>query len=243
MVHPSLCQLLFECQSPDLVSTVFSGKILSPHCENSPLNWFTTGYCIAHSDATSSWNLDCRDAQCFKALFSGLHYSSVTPQAAIELFLLTNLFSSYFQSLHPYTQAVTQLSVFGNDLDTGCKDIVQCLSYYCPRLKRLILGRLQPPYLSLVPQFPQQTLQDLTLWLPLMKDDMNLGFYLVGQCTLLKRLCLAANKSVTSYVLSMFDVYTISIMQKLGVTVYYILYFVITVFTENILAHTNLTTF
>ena len=196
MVHPSLCQLLFECQSPDLASTVFSGKRLSPHCENSPLNWFTTGYCIAHSNATSSWNLDCRDAQCFKALSSGLRYSSVTPQAAIELFLPTNLFSSCFQSLHPYTEAVTQLRVFGDNLDTGCKGIVQRLSYYCPRLKGLTLGGLQSPYLSLVPQFPQQTLQDLTLWLPLMKDDMYLGFYLVKQCTLLKCLCLAANKSV-----------------------------------------------
>ena len=221
MVHPSLCQLLFESQSPEIVSTAFNGKRLSPHCENSPLNWFTTGYCIAHSNASSSWDLDCRDALCLKALSSGLRTSSVTPQAAIELFLPTNLFASYFQSLHPYTEAVTQLLVFGkDDLDTSCKDIVQRLSYYCPRLKGLTLGGLQPPYLSLVPQFPQQTLQDLSLWLPLMKDDMYLGFYLVKQCTLLKRLCLAANKSVTSYVLSMFDVYTISIMQKLGVILY-----------------------
>ena len=57
--HPSLCQLLFESQSPQLVSTVFSGRRVQPDYEEmtSPLDWFATGYCIAHSDTTSSWSV------------------------------------------------------------------------------------------------------------------------------------------------------------------------------------------
>ena len=80
--HPSLCQLLFESQSPQLVSTVFSGRRVWPNYA-SPLDWFATGYCITHSDTTSSWNVQfkttfSRTSQHLQAFSSGLHYSSTT---------------------------------------------------------------------------------------------------------------------------------------------------------------------
>ena len=79
---PSLCQLLFESQSPQLVSTVFSGRSVQPYYDKmtSPLDWFATGYCIAHSDTTSSWSVGFRDTlQCLQAFSSGLHYTSKLP--------------------------------------------------------------------------------------------------------------------------------------------------------------------
>ena len=67
--------------------------------------------------------------------------------------------------------------------------MLQQLSHYCPRLRELELPRLRPPYLSQVPQLPQHTLDTLTLYLPLMKDDSVLGHHL-QQCLALKHLML-----------------------------------------------------
>ena len=62
--HPALCQLLFESQSPQLVSTVFSGRRVEPYFRKitSPLDWFVMGYCIAHCDTTSSWSVYIEDS-------------------------------------------------------------------------------------------------------------------------------------------------------------------------------------
>ena len=59
----------------------------------------------------------------------------------------------------------------------------------CPLLRELILPTLRPPYLSLVPQLPQHTLDKLDLKLPIMKDDSVLGHHL-QQCLALKHLIL-----------------------------------------------------
>ena len=67
--------------------------------------------------------------------------------------------------------------------------MLQQLSHYCPRLRELILPTLRPPYLSLVPQLPQHTLDKLDLKLPIMKDDSVLGHHL-QQCLALKHLIL-----------------------------------------------------
>ena len=206
--HPSLCQLLFESQSPQLVSTVFSGRRVQPDKDKmaSPLDWFTTGYCITHSDTTTSWSVEfgskTESPQCLQAFSSGLHYSSTTTHrtegtgSLTELFLYTPNFyptSQYldiFPSLFPYSQAITVLHVF----DYMCSDdrgvpVLQQLSHYCPQLRELYFPRLRPPYLSLVPQLPQHTLDALHLTLPLMKDDSVLGHHL-QQCLALKHLFL-----------------------------------------------------
>ena len=186
--HPSLCQLLFESQSPQLVSTVFSGRRVVPYLSiTSPLDWFATGYCIAHSDTTSSWSVEfgarysTPSPQYLRAFSSGLHYSSTTTHRSggtgslTELTLFINrTVSPYletFPSLFPYSQALTKL-MFNGDL---CSDdrgvpVLQQLSHYCPRLRELELPTLRIPYLSLVPQLPQHTLDTLYLRLPLMKE-------------------------------------------------------------------------
>ena len=208
--HPSLCQLLFESQSPQLVSTVFSGRKVQPDYNEvmtSPLDWFATGYCIAHSDTTSSWSVHfgieyTPSPQCLQAFSSGLHYSSTTTHRSggtgslTELSFQTDINSPVspyletFPSLFPYSQAITVLKFWG-DL---CSDdrgvpVLQQLSHYCPRLRELKLPILHPPYLSLVPQLPQHTLDTLHLQLPLMKDDSVLGHHL-QQCLALKHLTL-----------------------------------------------------
>ena len=196
------------------MSTVFSGRRVQPDSYKitSPLDWFATGYCIAHSDTTSSWSVpfDNDSPQCLQAFSSGLHYSSTTTHRSggtgslTELTLITdsdNPVSPYletFPSLFPYSQAITVLRLRG-DL---CSDdrgvpVLQQLSHYCPRLRELRLPTLRPPYLSLVPQLPQHTLDTLTLRLPLMKDDSVLGHHL-QLCLALKHLIAAGNRGQVS---------------------------------------------
>ena len=170
----------------------------------SPLDWFATGYCITHSDTTSSWSVEFKDdsPQCLQAFSSGLHYSSTTTHRSGGTGSLTELtlsidsddpISPYletFPSLFPYSQAITELELLGylcSD-DRGVP-VLQQLSHYCPRLRQLTLPTLHPPYLSLVPQLPQHTLDTLSLRLPLMKDDSVLGRHL-QQCLALKHLIL-----------------------------------------------------
>ena len=211
---PCVSCMLFESQSPQLVSTVFSGRRVQPDKKNmtSPLDWFATGYCIAHSDTTSSWSvrfgnfLFSPSPRCLQAFSSGLHYSSTTTHRSggtgllTELIILvahTRVFFPYletFPSLFPYSQAITKLQLSG----VLCSDdrgvpVLQQLSHYCQQLRTLTLPRLHPPYLSLVPQLPQHTLVALNLTLPLMKDDSVLGHHLL-QCLALKHLTLEGPK-------------------------------------------------
>ena len=179
----------------------------------SPLDWFATGYCIAHSDTTSSWSVvfmniaSSASPQCLQAFSSGLHYSSTTThrsegtgsltELTLSTYYLDKSVSPYleiFPSLFPYSQAITVLTLCG-DL---CSDdrgvpVLQQLSHYCPQLRELHLPRLRPPYLSLVPQLPQHTLDTLYLTLPLMKDDSVLGHHL-QQCLALKYLILTPDE-------------------------------------------------
>ena len=209
-VHPSLCQVLFESQSPQLVSTVFKERRVQPdsHMRVSPLDWFATGYCIGHSDTTSCWSVAFGDyaythsPQCLQAFSSGLHYPSANTHNCKSSGLLTELhvytdrrsrvspYLETFSSLYPYTQPITILILFG-DLYSDDKGVLvlQQLSHYCPHLRELLLPRLHPPYLSLVPQLPQHTLNALTLSLPLTNNDSILGHHL-QQCIALKHLIL-----------------------------------------------------
>ena len=204
--HPALCQLLFESQSPQLVSTVFSGRSVQFRyfVIASTLDLFVVGYCIAHCDTTSSWSvrieLSLRNIQAFS---SGLHYSSTSStQSTIEMTgSLTKLeiivfgeketcpFIEAFHSFYPYTQAITSLLLCG-DLrtdDRGVHVLLQQLSHFCPKLRNLHLPTLDPPYTSL-PHLPH-TLDTLDIILPLMEDDSVLGDHL-QQYQSLKKLSL-----------------------------------------------------
>ena len=169
--HPALCQLLFESQSPQLVSTVFSGRSVQYHYTeiDSPLDLFVEGYCIAHCDTTSSWSvcIDLLSLRNIQAFFSGLHYSSTSStqskiemtgsltELEISIFYETSPFLEAFHSFYPYTQAITSLSLYG-DLhsdDRGVHVLLQQLSHFCPKLRNLTLPTLDPPYTSL-PHLP-----------------------------------------------------------------------------------------
>ena len=196
----SLCQLLFECQSPQLVSTVFS-KIrveLDESEMSSPFDWFVTGYCIKCSDTTALWNIRFNDSspQCLQAFFSGLHYPSTGTHKSVGTGTIEELLifaigraSDYlvvFPYLYPYTEAITELHLHGDSYsDDGGVPVLQQLSHYCPKLRKLTLPKLHPPYLSRVPQLPQDTLHTFMLTLPLMKDDSVLVPHL-QQCEALK---------------------------------------------------------
>ena len=143
--------------------------------------------------------------QCLQAFSSGLHYSSTTTHrtegtgSLTELILYTDFLYpvSYhldiFPSLFPFSQAITEMWLRGNlcSDDRGVP-VLQQLSHYCPQLRKLRLPTLHPPYLSLVPQLPQRTLDTLHLTLPLMKDDSVLRHHL-QQCLALKHLILASD--------------------------------------------------
>ena len=178
----------------------------------SPLDWFTTGYCITHSDTTSSWSvlfgnqLSAPSPQSLQAFSSGLHYSSTTTHSTEGTGSLTKLilytdalypispYLEVFPSLFPYSQAITEMRLYG-DLcsDDRSVPVLQQLSHYCPQLRKLHLPRLRPPYLSLVHQLPRLTLDTLHLTLPLMKDDSVLGHHL-QQCLALKHLTLISDE-------------------------------------------------
>ena len=195
LAHPALCQLLFECQSPQLVSTVFKGRRVKPYNSKmtSPLDWFVLGYCIAHCDTTSSWSdvVVENSSQCLQAFSSGLHYSSTSGThcrigktgSLTEMEILVHdepisPFLEAFRSLYPYTQAITYLTLRGDlhsDHDRGFP-VLQQLFHYCPKLQYLQLPRLHPPYTSL-PHLPH-TLGILIISLPLMTDDSILGHHL-----------------------------------------------------------------
>ena len=205
--HPSLCQLLFESQSPQLVSTVFCKIRIEPNMSeiSSPFDWFVTGYCITCNDTTSLWTVNfdiTHSPQCLQAFSSGLHYSSTNTHKSVgtgtieQLCILTIGHVSecleVFPYLYPYTEAITEL-ILHQGLHPGDRGVfvLQQLSHYCPRLRKLILPTLDPPYLSLVPQLPQDTLHSLELTLPLMKDDSVLVLRL-QQCQALKHFIVIA---------------------------------------------------
>lgn len=200
-----MCQLLFESQSPNLVSAIFSGKKVSLSDNvSSPLDWFVTGYCIAHSDSTSLWDVwfTNHPHQCLQAFSFGLHYSSCTPHmhqrtGTIHDLILRNTknateFAQYldvFDHLDTYIQEVTKLH-FAGTMQPGKNGVpvLHELSRYCPKLKSLRLPELLSPLLTQVPQFPYNTLETLLLSLPLLKDDNDL-VPLLKQCSVLKCLC------------------------------------------------------
>ena len=58
--NPYFFQLLFESQSHDLVTSLFTGELVRPVIAN-PLDCFVTSWCVANSNDTSQWTIDIRD--------------------------------------------------------------------------------------------------------------------------------------------------------------------------------------
>ena len=136
--HPSLCQLLFESQSPQLVSTGFSGRrVHVSHIKMTPLDLFATGYCIAHSDTTSSWNvqLDKTYSACtsqhLQAFSSGLHYSTTTTHVGTGSLteMTSKLPGHHLQQCIPFKHLHLQGSSHYDELV-----VYDCIQYFLFRL-------------------------------------------------------------------------------------------------------------
>lgn len=168
--HPAICHAVFESQCPQLVFTMFcAGKVFSPDANemSSPFDWFTTGYCIAHSDALASWDLYYDDRvnhipQHLQMLSTGLHYSPTATNTNPSIRMTANVsflpeLLQVFPSLYPNTQAITELGLFGELQSGDGVHVLQEIYSFCPRL------------------------QSLSVWLPLMKDISTFGKCLL-QC-------------------------------------------------------------
>ena len=175
------CQLLFEAQSPQLVSRLFSFKksiaktVVFRNMINSSLDWFSKGYCIANSDNTSSWVVTLDEFGVnLQMLSDGMHYSIDTQiwderfGPAIEM-RLTADFLKTFSRLYPFSKAITQLRILYADLELDDKSVsvLQNLSYFCPKLTLLVLPEISSSSFMNSFQLPKETLSTMWLKLPL----------------------------------------------------------------------------
>lgn len=178
---PAICHLLFESQSPEMVSTVFSaGERFSPDPAKmaTPLDWFTTGYCISYSHTLAFWNVTYSDSQYrhipqyLQMLSAGLRYTSATTEVSITMSV--TIYQSLLECLRVFpsaicTLAITELWLYSEHLlggDAIC--VLQRISVFCPWLQTLVVG------------------------LPLTKDDRVFGRSLV-MCSQLRDLTLKAH--------------------------------------------------
>ena len=182
MVIGPLCQLLFESQSPQTVSDMFSHMKISPLL-SATFDWFAIGYCIANSNNKSSWNIKFLNSpQQLQLLSRGLHYSKnninlnlsgLTINMSITFSKLASpaKFSTLFSTLYPFTKAISHLSLsmYNNGSypdDECCFHALQNLSYYCPNLKSLSLSMQYRSFVSKKPlDIPKETMVTIRLTL------------------------------------------------------------------------------
>ena len=168
-----LCQLLFEAQSPQLVSKMFAyTSVDNKFGGRSSLDWFVYGYCVANSDQSSMWYLKFFSNEELQSFSDGMHYSVATAdwdekyKPLITMYFVkqnANVFLEVFNSLYPFTRAITALR-FGNCLESV--PTLQNLDYYCPRLTALELPELtNSSFLTSKFQLPL-SLTRLKLYLP-----------------------------------------------------------------------------
>ena len=144
-----VCQLLFEAQSPQLVSKMFAyTSVKNNFFHKSSLNWFVYGYCVANSDQSSTWFLVFfSNERLLRSFSDGMHYSVATAdwdekyKPLIKMYFepLNNIASvsfEVFDSLYPFTRAITELRL---EICPENVPILQNLDYYCPRLTTLEL--------------------------------------------------------------------------------------------------------
>ena len=138
-----VCQLLFEGQSPQLVSKIFAYTSVDIDYGH-PLDRFVYGYCVANSDQSSTWFLRFFSNEELQSFSDGMHYSVATadwdekykPLITMEFYKQypCSVFFEVFNSLYPFTRAITELR-----FDLCLESVLQNLDYYCPRLTALEL--------------------------------------------------------------------------------------------------------
>ena len=150
---PAICHLLFESQSPEMVVTVFfERERFSPNPKKmtTPLDWFTTGYCIVHSHTLASWSLTYDDSyyqhipQHLQMLSAGLCYSPTTTSASVSITMSVTLYRSLPECLQVFpsicTQAITELWLYSkHQLGGDAICALQRISLFCPWLQTLLV--------------------------------------------------------------------------------------------------------
>ena len=112
-----VCQLLFEGQSPQLVSKIFAYTSVDIDYGH-PLDRFVYGYCVANSDQSSTWFLRFFSNEELQSFSDGMHYSVATadwdekykPLITMEFLKQypCSVFFEVFNSLYPFTRAMNR---------------------------------------------------------------------------------------------------------------------------------------
>ena len=86
IIHPNICKLLYETQSPQLIAKVLHNGLCrlrsynyfnDLHDIHSILEWFEIGYCIACSGSECTWGMSCaNDSKCLNTFTLGLKEGS-----------------------------------------------------------------------------------------------------------------------------------------------------------------------
>ena len=177
-----LCQLLFESQSPQKVSDMFSQTELDLFVSET-FDWFAIGYCIANSNNKSSWNINFLNSpQHLQLLSHGLHYSKnnihldlsgLTINMYISLKLASPAkYSALFSTLYPFTKAISHLSLtsYNDEIyphDECCFHVLHNLSFCCPNLKSLSLSIFGGCFVSKKPlDIPKEVMLTFQMMLP-----------------------------------------------------------------------------
>ena len=82
--HPAIFQLLFETQSPSLISSLFVKNTYMPlPWEMTLLDWFVCGYCITNGSLSSIWCIEYEEdaihtVSCLELFGRGLQYQALS---------------------------------------------------------------------------------------------------------------------------------------------------------------------
>ena len=148
--HPAIFQLLFESQSPSLISSLFIKNTYKPHpWEMTPMDWFVCGYCIANSSISSIWHIEYEDdaihtVSCLAMFGKGLRYQIPNKKggtiARISLLGGSKLLQCLTSiiDVHRHIHGLSEL-VLGGELNPGRKTgtMLKQISQAFPFLKRL----------------------------------------------------------------------------------------------------------
>ena len=159
LVHPYLCQDLFECQSTQSISSVLTGGRyrIGLSRMRSSLNWFVVGYSIARSSATCLWNVKFRRDHDIEMLAKGLKYTldkkerqkwinlaegqNSTPsndEGGRIVSMWIDYPSDIMHTLSPYTQHLTQLT-FRGKLRNDVELLFNGISIHHPMLEEIVV--------------------------------------------------------------------------------------------------------
>ena len=187
----SLCQLSFEAQSPQILSTMLSNRqveIINRDYDALPL--FLLGYCIAHSDSTTIWIITNRNEYIriemghplllisetnictyYSMISDGLFYSLNTTdrnaRPSVHLQIPVKCLLQNISWIHLLTSVTLKLYIsYDQKLNSSeGLSLLQSLSYFFPRLVSLQLPKLSC-ILTDSPQLPQSLVSIRNLTLP-----------------------------------------------------------------------------